>query len=315
MAERRWNRTARIRVPGTMSTPLRRTAALLTTAIVLSACAATGSATMRPADTVPTPLPTVTPEGLVHPTGPNEIILRADEAGGFLPFEWIAAHVPYFTLYGDGRVVFVSNSTTVEPSADGVITGSPIRTATLSESQIQDLILFALVEGGLAAARTDYQNPLVADAPTTTFEIHADGDSKTVSVAALGLQGEPDADTAIKAAFMKLAEFLRDFDRGGSLGSAPFEPTAYRGFLNEASGAQGVKVREWPWPDLTLADFVLPADPNTLQLRTRVLTPAEAAAVGVDGFEGGIVAGVYLRAADGTLYSLALQPLLPDEDA
>ncbi len=297
-----------------MSTRLRRSAALLTLAIGLSACTATGSGTARPAGTDPTPPPTATPEGLAHPTGANEIILRADETGGFVPVEWIAAHVPYFTLYGDGRVVFVSNATVVTPSADDVITGSPVRTATLSEAQIQDLLVFALAEGGLAAARTDYQNPLVADAPSTIFEIHADGDSKTVSVAALGMVGEPDADTAIKGAFMKLAESLRDFDRGGSLGSAPYEPMAYRGVLNEASGAQGVKVREWPWPGLTPADFALPADPNTLQLRTRVLTPAEASAVGVDGFEGGIVAGVYVRAPDGTLYSLALRPLLPDED-
>jgi hypothetical protein len=297
-----------------MSIRLRLPAALLTAAISLAACGATASGTARPADTAPTPAPTSTPAGLAHPTGAKEIILRADEAGGFVPVEWMAAHVPYFTLYGDGRVVFVSSSTVVEPSPDGVMTGSPLRTATLSEAQIQDLLMFALADGGLAAARADYQNPFVADAPSTIFEVHADGDSKTVTIVALGMEGEPDADTAIKAAFMKLAELLRDFDKGGSLGSAPYEPTAYRGVLNDASGAQGVKVREWPWPDLTPADFALPADPNTLQVRTRVLTPAEAAAAGVDGFEGGIVGGAFLRAPDGKLYSLALRPLLPDEE-
>jgi hypothetical protein len=305
----------RLRVTGGMSIRLRLPAALVTTAILLSACSTTGSGTARPADTAPTPAPTATPAGLAHPTGANEIILRADEAGGFVPVEWMAAHVPYFTLYGDGRVVFVSSSTVVEPSPDGVMTGSPLRATTLSEAQIQDLLMFALADGGLAAARADYQNPFVADAPSTIFEVHADGDSKTVTIVALGMEGEPDADTAIKAAFMKLAELLRDFDKGGSLGSAPYEPTAYRGVLNDASGAQGVKVREWPWPDLAPADFALPADPNTLQVQTRVLTPAEAAAVGVDGFEGGIVGGAFLRAPDGKLYSLALRPLLPDEEA
>jgi hypothetical protein len=156
---------------------------------------------------------------------------------------------------------------------------------------------------------------MVADAPTTVFEIHADADSKTVSIAALGMEGEPGPDTAIKAAFVKLAGLLRDFDRGGSMGSAPYVPTAYRGVLNDASGAQGVRVRDWPWVDLSPTDFRLPADPNVLQLRTRVLTSAEAEAIGVDGFEGGIVGGAFLRGPDGTLYSLALRPLLPDEDA
>lgn len=259
-------------------------------------------------------MPSATPAGLTHPTGADEIVLRFDQSGGFVPVEWMAAHVPYFTLYGDGRVVFVSTSTMVEPPPDGVLTNPPIRTATLSEAQVQDLLLFALTEGGLAAARADYQNPFVADAPTTVFEIHADGDSRTVSIAALGMEGEPDADTAIKAAFMKLAELLRDFDRGGSLASAPYEPAAYRGVLNDASGALGVRVRGWPWSDLAVEDFALPADPNTLQLRTRVLTPAEAEAVGVLGFQAGIVGGAFFEAPDGKVYSLALRPLLPDED-
>ena len=296
-----------------MSTRLRLHAALLTTAIALAACGATATGSAQPSAVAPTPVPSATAAGLAHPTGADEIILRFDEAGGFVPAEWMAAHVPYFTLYGDGRVVFVSTSSMVEPTPDGVMTGAPIRTATLSEAQIQDLLMFALSEGGLAAARADYQNPLVADAPTAVFEVNADGDSKTVSVVALGMEGEPGPDTAIKAAFLKLAELLRDFDTGGLLGSGPYAPVAYRGILIDAAGAQGVKVREWPWPDIEPADFALPVDPNAFQMRTRVLTPAEARAVGVNGFEGGIVSGVYFTARDGTLVSLALRPLLPDE--
>jgi hypothetical protein len=297
-----------------MSTRLRLPAALLVTATALSACGATASGTTGPVDVSPTPSPTAVPDGITHPTGPREIILRFDEAGGFVPIEWMAAHVPYFTLYGDGRVVFVSTSRIVEPSPDGVMTGSPLRTATLSEAQIQDLLVFALADGGLARARADYQNPFVADAPTAVFEIHADGDSKTVSVVALGMDLEPGPDTAIKAAFVKLGDRLRDFDKGGTLGSTPYEAAAYRGVLTDASGAQGVRIREWPWPAIDLAEFTLPADPDTLQLRTRLLTPAEVGAMGVAGSANGIVGGAFFRAPDGQLYSLALRPLLPDED-
>ncbi len=301
-----------------MSTRLRLPAALLTTTIALSACGATPSGTTGPVDGGPTATPTATPDGtpdgITHPTGPKEIILRFDEAGGFVPVEWMAAHVPYFTLYGDGRAVFVSASSIVEPSLDGVMTGSPLRTATLSEAQIQDLLLFALADGGLAQARAEYQNPVVADAPSAVFEIHADGDSKTVTVVALGMDLEPGPDTAIKAAFTKLADLLRDFDKGGTLGSAPYEPTAYRGVLSDASGAQGVRIREWPWPAIDLTEFTLPADPDTLQLRTRLLTPVEVGAIGVAGSAAGIVGGAYFRAPDGQIYSLALRPLLPDEE-
>lgn len=297
-----------------MSTRLRLPAALLVTAIALSACGATASGTTGPVDVGPTPSPTAAPDGITHPTGPKEIILRFDEVGGFVPIEWVAAHVPYFTLYGDGRVVFVSTSSIVEPSPDGVMTGSPLRTATLSEAQIQDLLVFALADGGLARARADYQNPFVADAPTAVFEIHADGDSKTVSVVALGMDLEPGPDTAIKAAFVKLGDRLRDFDKGGTLGGTPYEAAAYRGVLMDASGVQGFPIREWPWPAIDLAEFTLPADPNTLQFRTRLLTPAEVGAIGVAGSAAGIVGGVFFRAPDGQTYSLALRPLLPDDD-
>jgi hypothetical protein len=294
-------------------------ATVLAMAILLAACGATGSGTAAPTVTASTaapsstPMPPATPTGIVHPTGANEIVMRFDNGGGFVPIEWMAAHVPYFTLYGDGRVVFVRTSTSVEPSADGVLTGSPLRTAALSEPRVQDLLLFALTKGGLGAARAEYPNPMVADAPTAVFEIHADGADRRVAVVALGMDGEPGPDTLARKAFQELADLLGDFDRGGSLASVSYKPAAYRAVLNDASGAQGVQVRTWPWPALTLADFALPADADTLQLRTRVLAPGEAEAIGVTGFEAGIVGGVYLRAPDGSLCSLVLRPLLPGE--
>jgi hypothetical protein len=81
----------------------------------------------------------------------------------------------------------------------------------------------------------------------------------------------------------------------------------------EQQGPQGVQVRAWPWVDIQPADFKFPADPNALQMGTHTLTPEEAAAVGVPGFENGILSGVYLRASNGTIYSLVIRPFLPDE--
>jgi hypothetical protein len=292
-----------------MSNRLTLSAAVLLVALGTAACGSTG-ATSSPSS-APTASPT--PQGIAHPTGPDEIVLRFDESGGFVPVEFLAAHVPTFTLYGDGRVVFVAAAVPTEqpPNAPGL--GQPIRTATLSEEQIQGLLEFALAEGGLANARAEYQNPLVADAPTAVFEINADGDSKTVSIMALGLDAEPGPDSAIKAAFVKLRERLANFDQGGTLASEPYVAKAYRGVLLEAAGVVGVQVHAWPWPHLTPADFKLPADQNVLQQRKRVLEPDEAAELGIDGFTDGIQAGVFFRGPDTTLYSFVLRPLLPDE--
>jgi hypothetical protein len=305
-----------------MSTLLRLPAALLAVALGAAACGSTGAAPASSTSPVPavapTPIPMATPtapvDALTHPTGAHDVVLRFDEAGGFAPATFLAAHVPYFTLYGDGRVVFVSASAVVEPRADGVITGTPVKTATLGEDQVQALLAFALKEGGLSVARTQYPNDQVADAPTAVFEIHADGDSKTVSVVALGMDATPGPDTAIKTALRRLGDRLRDFDQGGAIGSAPYRPSAYRAILSDATGAQGVRFSPWPWADLRPSDFALPADQNALQMPTRTFTPDEAARIGVDGFEAGIVAGAYLTGPDGKLYDLALRPLLPDEE-
>jgi hypothetical protein len=301
-----------------MSNLSRPAAALLLAAVTLAACSGgpgTASSPSTPADTAgatPTPAPTIA--GIVHPTGATDVVLRFDEAGGFVPVEFMAAHVPYFTLYGDGTVVFVQNAPQVDPAPDNIGRGSPLRTGKLTEPQVQDLLQFALSQGGLGIAKADYPNPNVADAPTATFEIHADGGDKTVSVMALGMDGPAGPDTAIKASLAQLGERLRDFDRGGTLTSDPFTPAAYRAVLTDATG-NGVAGRPWPWPSVKLDGFTFPADPNALRQGTRVLSADEVAALGIKDIENGVQSGVYVTGPDQKLYSLVVRPLLPDEQA
>jgi hypothetical protein len=302
-----------------MSTRMQLPATVLLAALAVGACSATGSGGGASPATAESPGATGAPtvvEGIAHPTGASDIVLRLDESGGFVPAEFLAAHVPQFTLYGDGTVVFVSSNEVLPERNDGVITGQPIKTATLTEAQVQDLLEYALRDGGLGAARADYQNPLVADAPTAVFTVNADGATKTVSVVALGMDDpQPNADTAIKKALGELGTRLRDFGAGGSLGGTPFAAAAYEGVLTAQDGLDGVQFRDWPWADLTPADFVVPNDPNVLPQGRATLTPEQAAALGVDGYENGIGGGVYLRDDDGKTYTFVLRPVLPDDAA
>ncbi len=282
-------------------------------ALAIAACSAPGgTSTSTPGATPP---PSVPPDGIAHPTGAAEIILRFDEGGGFVPIEFMAAHVPQFTLYGDGTVVFVRSSARVEPGADGVARGLPIRTARLSEEQIQALLRSALGDGGLGVARGEYQNPMIADAPTSVFTVNADGAQKTVSMVALGIDDQPGPDAAIRRAMGALAERLRDFDQGGSLASDAYQPAAYRGVLIDAGGGAAQNVHPWPWTTIGPADFGAQGDPEGSVMRTRRLTPDEAATIGVSGFESGVSSGLWLRGQDGAVYSFVLRPLLPDEPA
>jgi hypothetical protein len=250
---------------------------------------------------------------IAHPTGADEIVLRYEDVGGFTTPEWQAGRLPYFTLYGDGRVVFQQTTAAAPPREDNVTVGPPLRTALLSEDQVQALLEYALTDGGLAVAKTEYQNPMIADVPTAVFTINAANDSKTVSVMGLGMESQPGPDTVVLKQLAALGERLRDFDQGGTLPSEQYLAPAYRGVIFEQQGLQGVQVRAWPWVDIQPSDFKFPADPNALQVGTHTLTPEEAAAVGVPGFESGILSGVYLRASNGTIYSLVIRPLLPDE--
>ncbi len=301
-----------------MSISVRPAAAAILVAATVLACTTSappaGDASGTP--NAPAATPNQPPTGIVHPTGATDVVLRFDEAGGFVPVEFLAAHVPNFTLYGDGTVVFVQTSASIEPSDDGIGRGYPLRTGKLTEAQVQDLLEFALADGGLAIARADYQNPLVADAPTAIFEINADGASKKVSVVALGMDDQqPGPDTAIKTSLAKLGERLRDFDRGGSLSSAAFAPAAYRAVLTDASGGAGAPLRPWPWPTIAMDEFTFPADASALRQGTRVMTSRELDAIGIDGLENGVQSGIYVTGPDDKPYSLVIRPLLPDETA
>lgn len=310
-----------------MSTSPRLPAALLVLALGAAACSSGGaSPSSSPAvspsgsptgsNVDPTVVPSPSIEGIIHPTGPGEIVLRLDEAGGFTPPEWQAARVPYFTLYGDGRVVFIQTTAQMPERSDNVFVGFPLRTAVLSEAQVQELLAYALREGGLAVARENYDNPMVADVPSSIFTVNAENDSKTVTVMALGMENQPGPDTAILKQLASLGELLRDFDKGGAASSQPYEATAYRAvILEQQGGVQGVQVREWPWTDIAPADFALPKDVNALAQGTKTLTPGEVAAVGVEPYQNGISSGVWLKTDDGKVYSLVIRPLLPDEKA
>ncbi len=285
--------------------------ALASIAVLSVACAASGSSA------APTSGPGASPTsaGLDHPTGATDIVLRLEEGGGFVPIEFLASSAPTFTLYGDGRVVFQQRVDVFpEPDAAGVMRSNPWRTAQLDASQIEELMTFALGQGGLGAARENYGNDMVADAGTSTFTIDAGGVKKTVAIYALGMEGEGVPDQAARKAFGALAERLRDFDSGGTISSDVYAPTAYRAVLIEREGVEGVNVATWPWPELTLADFTQGAndEANGPQFPHRTLAPAEVTALNLGDVSGGMQ-GLVIAAPDGKPYSFILRPLLPEE--
>jgi hypothetical protein len=306
--------------------PRRKATSLSLTVVALSAFALTavacttaggslGPSSSPAPSTVPSTPPSATPDAdsIDHPTGATDVILRYDEGGGFVMASYAATMLSPFTLYGDGTIVFRDPTLEFPPMEGSIGKANPMRTAKLTEAQIQDILNLALSEGGLAVARPEYTDMQVADAGTAIFTVNAGGLTKTVSVYALGIDpATAGPDAAARAAFAKLAESLTSIEKGGAITAADYVPTAYRGILMEAQGVTDPGVKAWPWTDLTPADFVPAADPNGLQFPHHTLASDQVEALGVTGFEGGLQ-NVTLTGPDGKTYTLSVRPLLPDE--
>jgi hypothetical protein len=290
--------------------------------VVAALIAACGSAVgPSPAGTPePTLRPTGTPAGsppISHSPEARAVVLRLDEGGGFVPPSYLAVQVPYFSLYGDGTVIY---RPAAEPLLEGDLIG-PLRSpalhvARMTEAQVQDLLRDALVDGGLAAAEATYENPMVADASTATFTVHAGGLDRTVSVYALGLEAGAGPDAAIRAQLAALGERLRAFDRevadGRATETGRYAPDRFRATLIEAGGAPAQAPRAWPWPTFG-PDAFRTAEGSGYGFPTRTITGMEAGLVGVDEIAGG-TSGIWVAAPDGaTVYELVLRPVLPDE--
>jgi hypothetical protein len=295
---------------------LARSALVATLSLVVAACSSGGATSSSgPPSSPPSAAPSPTAGGfgeIEHATGATDVILRYEEGGGFMMAGFTATQAPIFTLYGDGTVIFRNLATDFLEPVGSIYPNPPFRTAKLTEEQIQSTLALALGDGGLGVARANYENNMISDASTAIFTVDAGGIKKTVSIYALGLEGDGVPDAVSRKAFKGLADRLADFDKGGAIATDVYKPAGYRGVLLEGAAAPDQK--PWPWEDITPADFPFPADPNEFQMAQRVLTPADVEKLGVETPEGGFM-GMILVGPDDKLYSLSLRPLLPDEKA
>jgi hypothetical protein len=314
--ERDGNRAARPAVLRSMLTRPRGSARIarlalpFLLAIAVAGCASGGSGTPGPSGS-PSPGTSATPaasQAIGHSTDPHTLILRVEQAGGFVPPSFLVTRTPQFSLYGDGTAIY---ELPADPNAGLAAGPAPLGVAKMNAEQVDALLAFALGAGGLEVAREQYLNDRVMDAPDTVFTIVTDAVTKTVSVQALGIADDPtDPDAPQLAQMTRLYELLADFrtqvGRGNATDAGLYEPTAYRAILTE--GAQIGEGLDWPWTDLTLDDFVAQGE---FGVRVAVLTPDQAKMLS-DAPQGGLFAvGVF--GPDRAPYSIALRPLLPDE--
>ena len=208
-----------------------------------------------------------TSDGIEHPTGADEPILVVEEAGGFAMPQMIAARVPTFALYGDGRVIMQGMQTLEFP---GPALPALIE-RTMTEDGIQ-AVLEAIEDTNLFTGDLELRGAMnvVADATDTVFHLSANGDEVTVTVYALGMldpslggnfENVDQAEIDAHAVLSQLRDALMTIETsvpGGaweSEGWQPYTPTAFRLYVRDVTGEPieggelpGV-VRDWPTDD------------------------------------------------------------------
>src|SRR4051794_13993914 len=128
---------------------------------------------------------------IAHPKGADDVVLRVVIGGGFVPVQFNLRLLPSFTLYGDGTVIVPGAITMIYPGPAIL----PLVRSKLSERRVQALLTRAKAAGLLTAGRVSYGDMGtmgIADAPTTTLTVNADGKHIVRSAYALGISASSD---------------------------------------------------------------------------------------------------------------------------
>jgi len=251
--------------------------------------------------------------GIDHPTGADDLVLRVDVGGGFIPVEYTLRNFPSFALYGDGRLV--SQGPQIEIYPGPALPSLLVR--TVSGDGI-DTILEAAQDAGLLGPDRSYEFPCIADAGTTTFTLSADGAKHVVSAYAL-YEGATDCPGIDDDARAKLAEFqtklgdLASWLPDGSLGKErAFVEDELRVFVRPyaASPEPDLQQPVVEWPLVTPLDTFGERYPGLEDTRCGAVSGADHDALRIAAQQTNELTP---WTSAGTRYLLVFRPLLPEE--
>ncbi len=282
--------------------------------IALTGCGSSGSGSISGDDGETTATSGTQTRGLAHPEDADELVLRMETVGGFVPVEYNLTMVPEFSLYGDGRVIETGPMPAIYPGP-----ALPnLQTAPISEEAIQE-ILDSAREAGLFDPTFDYGQPGITDVGTTVFTVNAEGQTYRSEIYALGMEegagGLSMEQLQARAAVSDFRARLMDLTTFEA-GEIVWEPYAFETLdvfsrpTNPAASSDPTDVQpnrlEWPLEDLeTAGEAVQPEGYRRLTVTgtdLETLRPLLAEATQITIWESA-----------GQDYNLSFRPLLPDE--
>jgi hypothetical protein len=241
--------------------------------------------------------------------GADELLLRVEYVGGFVPVERVVGALPSVSVYADGRVITDGPVRAIYPGP-----ALPnVQVQTVSPAQLQQLV----EQGEQAGVKNgaDFGRPNVADAPATRVTVVTSAGTQTVSAEALSeaQAADPMLTAGQRAARTKLAAFVETLTGlSGSEGMPT--PASYRArelaAIARPYAAPGEVPAENPakaWPGPALPGETLNANTGfgcvvaTGAEQDKVLATAKDATAITPWTHGG------------KQWSIIFRPLLPDE--
>lgn len=250
-----------------------------------------------------------------HPTGPDELILRVDTGGGFVPVEYNLRNVPGVSIYGDGRMIVTGPMIEIYPGP-----AMPnLQVTRLTEDAIQAILAEAR-DAGLLSEDASYDYPCVADLPTTTFTVNAEGATHTVSAYALGFETgagatgacgvDVEARERLNAFSTKLGDLRSWLPEGSFSDEEPYTPSELRIYVTVARRDPEVPQTPIEWPLATpLAEAGTP-DTDLPDIRCLTVAGPDLETV-LPLAQGANELSPWV--SDGRRFGLVFRPLLPDE--
>ena len=237
---------------------------------------------------------------------PDQLVLRVTYTGGFVTPELLASRLPLVSVYGDGRVL-------TEGPVPAIYPGPALpnlQVSRIEQSEVADLVAAALDAG--VGDTGDLGSPPIADAPSTRFTVFTGLEVLAREVYAL--QETPEDAGGLTAdqiaARKELSALLGRLTGLSANGSEPYTPQAIAGVVHPYTPADDPEFvqPEQPWPGPDLPGEPLPGPMG----QSCVVATGEQAAAVLAAAAGGNTLTPWVG-ADGSRWSIAFRPLLPDE--
>jgi hypothetical protein len=197
-----------------------------------------------------------------HPAASDRLVVRISTSGGFVAPSTTITQLPQFSLMGDGSAITPGAIPEIYPGP----AIAPLLSQQLTPDAVGAVLALAGSDGLTGPSRnyTDLGTVGVADMPTTTITIVADGTTHVFDFYALGgmSQGKPDQmsqaeyDARTKALdFEQKVGDLKWLPAGSKSASTPYVPTGVRIFVSPYRADPSLSEPEIAWPFGALSAF------------------------------------------------------------